>query len=87
VAAVLLLGGGLKTLQTASIVTGLPFTVVLLLIVYALYLGLSREAYVEDAVKNKLRDVHDDHKRDEAISSAHDELLEKTKAELNDSGQ
>ncbi|MDQ8193752.1 BCCT family transporter [Coraliomargarita sp. SDUM461004] len=82
VAAVLLLGGGLHTLQTASIVTGLPFTVVLLLICYSLYLGLSQEAHMENAVKNKLRDVHADHKLDEAISSAHEELLEKTKAEL-----
>jgi choline/glycine/proline betaine transport protein len=78
VAAVLLLGGGLSTLQTAAIITGLPFTVVLLLIVYSLYLGLSHEAYIEDAVKNKLRDVHADHRLDEAISSAHEELLEQT---------
>ncbi|HBR94512.1 MAG TPA: glycine/betaine ABC transporter, partial [Opitutae bacterium] len=84
VAAVLLLGGGLHTLQTASIVTGLPFTVVLLLICYSLYLGLTQEAYVEDAVEDKLRDVHADHRLDEAISSAHEVLLEKTKAELKD---
>lgn len=84
VAAVLLLGGGLNSLQTASIATGLPFTMVLLLSVYALYLGLSRELYVEDAVRSKLQDVHDDHKLDVAISSAHEELLEKAKAELQD---
>ncbi|MGZ0655318.1 BCCT family transporter [Coraliomargarita sp. W4R53] len=84
VAAVLLLGGGLNTLQTASIITGLPFTVVLLMICYALYLGLSQEAHMEDAVKSKLRDVHADHKLDEAISSAHEELIEKTKAELSE---
>jgi choline-glycine betaine transporter len=77
VAAVLLLGGGLTILQTASISTGLPFTIVLLLIVYALYLGLSEEARMEDAVQNKLEDVHAEHKLSEAIAEAHDELLTK----------
>ena len=77
IAAVLLLGGGLTILQTASISTGLPFTIVLLLIVYALYLGLSEEAYMEDAVQNKLEDVHAEHKLSEAITEAHDELLTK----------
>jgi choline-glycine betaine transporter len=77
VAAVLLLGGGLTILQTASISTGLPFTIVLLLIVYALYLGLSEEAQMEDAVQNKLEDVHAEHKLSEAIAEAHDELLTK----------
>ena len=43
VAAVLLLGGGLDALQTAAITTGLPFAVVLLLMCYTVYLGLSRE--------------------------------------------
>ena len=43
VAAVLLIGGGLTALQTASVTTGLPFAVILLLMVYTLYLGLSRE--------------------------------------------
>ena len=75
IAAVLLLGGGLTILQTASISTGLPFTVVLLMIVYALYLGLSEEAYMEDSVQDKLEDVHAEHKLSEAIAEAHDELL------------
>ncbi|MGD1952728.1 MAG: BCCT family transporter [Leptolyngbyaceae cyanobacterium] len=43
VAAVLLLGGGLQALQTASIATGLPFAVVLLVMCYSLYKGLSQE--------------------------------------------
>ena len=42
-AAILLLGGGLKALQTASITTGLPFTIVLLLMIYSLYKGLNEE--------------------------------------------
>ena len=76
VAAVLLLGGGLTILQTAAITTGLPFAIVLLFIVYALYLGLSQELYVENAVKNKLRDVEADHRLDEAIASAKEEMSE-----------
>lgn len=43
VAAVLLLGGGLQALQTASITTGLPFALVLLVMCYSLYRGLAAE--------------------------------------------
>ena len=43
VAATLLVGGGLTALQTASITTGLPFAVILLVMVYTVYLGLSKE--------------------------------------------
>jgi choline/glycine/proline betaine transport protein len=43
VAAVLLLGGGLSALRTAAITTGLPFTVVLLVLCYTLHRGLKRE--------------------------------------------
>ena len=43
VAAVLLLGGGLGALQTASITAGLPFAAVLLLMCYTVYMGLARE--------------------------------------------
>ena len=77
VASVLLLGGGLTILQTASISTGLPFTIILLMIVYALYLGLSEEAYMEDAVQDTLEDVHAEHKLTEAIADAHDDFLTK----------
>lgn len=44
-AAVLLLGGGLTALQSASIATGLPFTLVLLIMCYSLYRGLQEENY------------------------------------------
>lgn len=40
VAATLLLGGGLKALQAASICAGLPFALILLFMAYSLYLGL-----------------------------------------------
>ena len=43
IAAVLLLGGGLKALQSAAISTGLPFALVLIVMCYSLILGLSRE--------------------------------------------
>jgi choline/glycine/proline betaine transport protein len=43
VAALLLWGGGLNALQTASIATGFPFAVILLLMCYTVYLGLDRE--------------------------------------------
>ena len=43
VAATLLIGGGLKALQTAALSTGLPFAAVLLVLCYSLYKGLNRE--------------------------------------------
>ncbi|MCX2679559.1 BCCT family transporter [Galbibacter sp. EGI 63066] len=43
VAAVLLLGGGLKALQTATIVTGLPFAIILIVMSYSLYKGLKED--------------------------------------------
>lgn len=43
VAAILLIGGGLKALQTASIVAALPFSIVLLIMVYGLIRAFSSE--------------------------------------------
>lgn len=43
VAAVLLVGGGLQALQTATIVTGLPFTVILIIMCYSLHKGLRED--------------------------------------------
>jgi len=43
VAAVLLIGGGLGALQTAAITTGLPFTIILIIMTYSLTKGLSQE--------------------------------------------
>ncbi|MFD3001619.1 BCCT family transporter [Pontibacter toksunensis] len=48
VAAVLLLGGGLQALQTAVIITGLPFALILLSMCYSLYKGLSEEMEEEN---------------------------------------
>ncbi|GMA08322.1 choline transporter [Tetragenococcus halophilus subsp. flandriensis] len=69
VAAVLLIGGGLTALQTASIITGLPFTFVLLAMVYSLYLGLRQEFLIERAVREKLRKVRNDHIISEVVQS------------------
>ncbi len=43
VAAALLIGGGLSALQTAAIATGLPFTILLLLMIFSLYRGLASD--------------------------------------------
>ncbi len=43
VAATLLIGGGLAALQTAALTTGLPFALILLLMCYSLYKGLTTE--------------------------------------------
>jgi choline/glycine/proline betaine transport protein len=48
VAAVLLVGGGLQALQTATIVTGLPFAMILIIMCFSLYKGL-----IEDIKKLK----------------------------------
>jgi choline/glycine/proline betaine transport protein len=72
VASVLLIGGGLTTLQTAVVCTGLPFAVVLLLIVHALYIGFTQEVYVEDSVKKILKHVEEKHRFSVAIEKAAD---------------
>jgi choline/glycine/proline betaine transport protein len=66
VAAVLLVGGGLGALQAASISTGLPFVLILLIMCYSLRQGLNRE-YNENM--NKLKDKKED---------SYKEIIEKT---------
>jgi choline/glycine/proline betaine transport protein len=70
IAAVLLIGGGLNTLQTASVSTGLPFALVLLIAVYSLYVGFSQELYVENAVKRAVSDARAEHLLQEAVTTA-----------------
>ncbi len=55
IASVLLLGGGLAALQTAAITSGLPLTVVLLIMIYSLYKGFSEELFHLDA--HEIKDV------------------------------
>lgn len=59
VAAILLVGGGLSALQTASISTGLPFALILLVMCFSLHRGLKRE-YKENQqkVKDKERESY-----------------------------
>lgn len=53
VAAVLLIGGGLQALQTATIVTGLPFAVILLVMCYSLHKGLREDLKKLDERKSQ----------------------------------
>ncbi|VBB46391.1 conserved membrane hypothetical protein [uncultured Desulfatiglans sp.] len=57
-AAALLMGGGLVALQSASIATGLPFTVVLLIMCYSLYRGLQEEYYHATVIEKMQPEVH-----------------------------
>ena len=56
VAAVLLIGGGLQALQTASIVTGLPFAFILLFMCYSLYNGV-KEEYLKTQEKTAQKEM------------------------------
>jgi choline/glycine/proline betaine transport protein len=58
VAAVLLIGGGLEALQTATIVTGLPFALILLVMCYSLYKGL-KEDYIKLEKKKSEKQMDD----------------------------
>ena len=73
IAAVLLIGGGLSTLQTASVSTGLPFAMVLLVSVYSLYVGFSQELFVEDAVEKAIDKAEEEERLMEAVSSVVEE--------------
>ncbi|WP_327053922.1 BCCT family transporter [Halomicrococcus gelatinilyticus] len=59
VAAILLYGGGLGALQTAAITTGLPFAVILCLMCYTVYLGLSNEYEIleSEAFSDRIEDM------------------------------
>lgn len=61
VAATLLLGGGLTALQTASVVSGLPFAAVLIVMCFSLLKGLTEEVKeMEKAEKVKERRAYQD---------------------------
>ncbi|MBC9178496.1 BCCT family transporter [Pseudoroseomonas ludipueritiae] len=55
IAAVLLSTGGLDALQTASIASALPFTMVMLVMCWGLWRGLQREGLRQDALAQSLR--------------------------------
>ncbi|MDK2968469.1 BCCT family transporter [Lacrimispora amygdalina] len=83
VAATLLVGGGLKSLQTASVMTGLPFAVLLILLVYSLKIGLQEEYEIEEAVRKSLVKVEKEHFLNEAIS----EVLQEEIASISDNSE
>ncbi|MFW6298412.1 MAG: BCCT family transporter [Bacillota bacterium] len=70
VAATLLIGGGLAALQTASVITGLPFAMILLIMIYSLFQGLKQEHEVEQVVRKEVRSVRENHIINEAINEA-----------------
>jgi choline/glycine/proline betaine transport protein len=55
VAAVLLLAGGLKALQTASIVSALPFAIIMLIASVGMWRALSLESHREISLKSAMR--------------------------------
>ena len=63
VAASLLMAGGLKSVQTATIVFALPFTVVIVLMAVALWRGLREDHEAEErrerALRRRLRELSD----------------------------
>jgi choline/glycine/proline betaine transport protein len=64
-ATVLLIGDGLKALQTAVIATGLPFAVFILIMIYAIYLGVRREVEIHQS--DAYREVIDQQTDTEAV--------------------
>ena len=52
VAAILLVGGGLKALQTAAITTGLPFAIILIIMGFSLRKGLQKD-YEKEELRKK----------------------------------
>ncbi|MBM7562979.1 choline-glycine betaine transporter [Fusibacter tunisiensis] len=69
VAATLLIGGGLTALQTASVITGLPFAIILIAIIYSLRAGLKQEYEIEEIVRKKVREVREDHIIGEVVNT------------------
>ncbi len=61
VAATLLMGGGLQALQTAAVITGLPFAIIILLMLYSLNVGLKKEYEIEEIVRKKVIQVRHEH--------------------------
>ena len=57
-------------MQTASVSTGLPFALILLIGVYSLYIGFSQEIFVENAVKRAVSEAKDEQHMLEALSTA-----------------
>jgi choline/glycine/proline betaine transport protein len=76
VAAILLIGGGLKALQTAAITTGLPFAVILIIMAVSLRKGLQKEHEKEQ--------LHEKTKERESYKELVQDLIEKKKDDESD---
>lgn len=63
VAAVLLLAGGLKALQTASIVSALPFAVIMLIAAFGMWRALSIETHRDSSLEQALQQSRHFHQR------------------------
>ncbi|AHG02368.1 glycine/betaine ABC transporter (plasmid) [Halostagnicola larsenii XH-48] len=74
VAALLLYGGGLNALQTAAIATGFPFSLVLVVMCYTVYLGLQQEYEVlqSEEFAERVQDIPDE---DVAIDRSRSEVV------------
>lgn len=76
VAITLLVGGGLSTIQTAAVITGLPFAIVILLMIYSLNVGLKQEYEVEEIVKKEMIHVRHEYMINDVIEQVvHDEAI------------
>ncbi|WP_276273228.1 BCCT family transporter [Haloarcula litorea] len=75
VASILLIGGGLTALQTAAITTGLPFAVILTLMCYTVYLGLSNEYQILESEEfaETIQDLSD--REDVDVVTSGDEMV------------
>jgi len=76
VAAILLVGGGLKALQTAAITTGLPFAVILIIMAVSLRKGLQKEHEKEQ--------LHEKTKERESYKELVQDLIEKKRDDESD---
>ena len=81
-AAVLLIGGGLTALQTASVATGLPFAAVLLLLVWSLHRAFHEELdllgahYDAEVFRSRHGDLLDHLAREEAAAERADDPVD-----------
>ncbi|WP_440897745.1 BCCT family transporter [Amphibacillus sp. Q70] len=69
VAIALLIGGGLTATQTATIATGLPFTAILIVMTYSIYIGLKDEYDLERTVGKVVKKAETEHNINEVITS------------------
>jgi choline/glycine/proline betaine transport protein len=76
VAAILLVGGGLKALQTAAITTGLPFAVILIIMAVSLRKGLQKEHEKEQ--------LHEKTRERESYKELVQDLIEKKRDDESD---